>query len=86
VAYDEVTAQLMRENETMRAALRDLMTARDQFAKAAMQGMWASDQPGYECSGKPEALLQRAETAYAQADAMLQVRSRGVAIPMKGQR
>lgn len=74
MAYDEVTAQLVRENEQMRAALRDLLSVRDQFAKAAMQGMWASDMPGYECSGKPDALRDRATTAYAMADAMLAVR------------
>lgn len=52
----------------------DGMSMRDYFAAKAMQGMWASDQPGYECSGASEALLQRATTAYAQADAMLKAR------------
>ena len=50
------------------------MSLRDYFAAKAMQGMWASDQPGYECSGKPDALMDRAITAYAQADAMLKAR------------
>lgn len=86
MAYDEMTAQLLRENEKLRAACADIMSVRDQFAKAAMQGMWASDRPGYECSGKDDALLGRAKTAYRMADAMMVVRGTpGVDLGDKGQ-
>jgi hypothetical protein len=44
------------------------MTMRDEFAKAAMQGMFASDTKGWNEEGDWHS---RAEAAYAMADAML---------------
>lgn len=58
-------------DEMIRTSLRDDLAAK------AMQGMWASDSQTWYCSGTPEALLNRAECAYAMADAMLASRGEG---------
>lgn len=77
MAYDEVTAQLVRENRELRAAFADLMTARDQFAMAAMTGCL----PGSQVD--PD---ERARWAYRMADAMMRARTAGVAPSEGGQK
>lgn len=69
MAYDETTAQLLRENEKLRAACADLMSVRDQFAMASMTGCL----PGSRVD--PD---EHARWAYRMADAMVRARNGGV--------
>lgn len=80
MAYDEVTAQLVRENDKLRAALADVLTVRDQFAKAALPkfldlevtAVW-NQSAGIE--GKRDHAREVARAAYRMADAMMAERA-----------
>lgn len=75
-AFPEVTTTYVRDGaqDTQYVHSEGGMSLRDYFAAKAMQGMWASDQPGWHCSGTPDAMQKRAEAAYEMADAMLAAR------------
>lgn len=59
-------SEALAENEKFRAAFRDLLSVRDQFAKAAMQGCIAS--------GRFHGYAACAADSYAMADAMMVAR------------
>ncbi len=84
MAVDELYAQALRENAKLRAVCADLLSVRDQFAKAALQGLMANPGGPVQASGMSGWSFTNcdkndvAELAYIMADAMMAQRTRGV--------
>jgi hypothetical protein len=78
--HGECAAEIHRlksENDSMRSALRDLLSVRDQFAKAALPQFLELEVTGVWNQGLPDAVSKRdhaqqvARAAYRLADAMM---------------
>ena len=84
--------QLQAENEKFRDAFKDLLSVRDQFAKAALQGLCANPGGPFQANdrcgwGTVNTTFDGiAQDAYALADAMMKARAHGVDVPGEGKK